>query len=127
MSWQEYIDGNLIPSGSVMRAAIIGIQGGVWANSPDYTISSVDQNTIVRAFERPGTIPAMSFGGNKYRLIVQDATEMIGRRETDPTSGCFMYRTKQTVLVTEYDSPVMIHDTQKVVTRLGEYLVSAGY
>lgn len=39
MSWQAYVDTNLVGTGSVSQAAIYGAQGGVWASSPGFAVS----------------------------------------------------------------------------------------
>ena len=36
-----YVDGNLLGTGKINRAAIIGLVGGIWANSPDYNVRSL--------------------------------------------------------------------------------------
>ena len=33
-----YVDTNLVGSGNVSKAAIVGLAGGVWASSPGYTV-----------------------------------------------------------------------------------------
>ena len=52
MSWQEYVDDHLmceLPNGgSLKSAAIVGSDGGVWAQSPDFPTLSNDE---VRALE----------------------------------------------------------------------------
>lgn len=39
MSWQSYVDTNLVGTGNVSSAAIVGHKGGVWASSPGFTVS----------------------------------------------------------------------------------------
>lgn len=39
MSWQGYVDTNLVGTGKISQAAIIGLKGGVWATSPDFNVS----------------------------------------------------------------------------------------
>ncbi|TFY67667.1 hypothetical protein EVG20_g3865 [Dentipellis fragilis] len=40
MSWQTYVDSNLVGSGKFVKAAILGQAGGVWAATPGYTVSN---------------------------------------------------------------------------------------
>lgn len=42
MSWQGYVDTNLVGTGKVSNAAIIGLKGGVWATSPGFNVRCVD-------------------------------------------------------------------------------------
>lgn len=39
MSWQGYVDNNLVGTGKITQAAIIGLKGGVWATSADFNVS----------------------------------------------------------------------------------------
>lgn len=40
MSWQDYVDNQLLASACVSRAAIAGHDGGVWAKSNGFEVSS---------------------------------------------------------------------------------------
>lgn len=39
MSWQDYVDKQLLASRCVTKAAIAGLDGNVWAKSPDFEVS----------------------------------------------------------------------------------------
>lgn len=39
MSWQDYVDNQLLASQCVSRAAIAGHDGGVWAKSEGFDVS----------------------------------------------------------------------------------------
>ena len=39
MSWQSYVDTNLVGTGTVSQAAIVGLKGGVWASSSGFNVS----------------------------------------------------------------------------------------
>lgn len=36
-----YVDDNLLGTGKVSKAAIIGLKGGVWAASPNYSVRAM--------------------------------------------------------------------------------------
>lgn len=38
MSWQGYIENQLLGTKSISQAAILGLKGGVWAASPGFTV-----------------------------------------------------------------------------------------
>jgi hypothetical protein len=41
MSWQAYVDSQLLASGHIAQAAIVSAaDGAVWAASPDFTVSA---------------------------------------------------------------------------------------
>lgn len=39
MSWQDYIDRQLLASGCVTKAAIAGLDGNIWASSAGFEVS----------------------------------------------------------------------------------------
>ncbi len=41
MRFIAYVDTNLVGSKKVSKAAILGLQGGVWAASPNYTVCAM--------------------------------------------------------------------------------------
>ena len=59
MSWQEYVDDHLmceLPNGGILKsAAIVGSDGGVWAQSPDFPTLSNDE---VRALKILSSAPS---------------------------------------------------------------------
>ena len=40
MSWQAYVDTNLLGTGKVQRAAIFGHDGSCWATSAGFSVST---------------------------------------------------------------------------------------
>lgn len=38
MSWQGYVDNNLVGTGHVTQGAIVGLEGGVWAASSGFQV-----------------------------------------------------------------------------------------
>ncbi|KAK7469032.1 profilin, required for normal timing of actin polymerization in response to thermal stress [Stygiomarasmius scandens] len=126
MSWQSYIDTNLVGSGRINKAAILGLQGGVWAASAGYTLSAEEQKAIVNAFSNPSTVMAsgLKLAGKKF----------LGLRATEDSiylkqggSGAVLRKTKQAVLVGEYEPPTQAGEATPIVENLGDYLVSTGY
>ena len=41
MSWQTYVDTNLVGTGKVQKAAIFGLDGSQWATSAGFTVSTI--------------------------------------------------------------------------------------
>jgi profilin len=50
MSWQSYVDTNLVGTGSVTKAAIVGHDGGSWAASAGFSIGADEAKALVAAF-----------------------------------------------------------------------------
>lgn len=65
MSWQEYVDTSLIGSTNFVEAAIIGMDGGIWASSPGLALSNEDATGILAAFtdNRDAKAEGFTIGG----------------------------------------------------------------
>lgn len=85
-----YVDTNLVGSGKIAKAAILGRSGGVWAASPDFTVywslsiaatssfltrssqlSQAEQDAVVKAFDNAAHTQAngIRLMGQKYLTI----------------------------------------------------------
>ncbi|CCL99615.1 uncharacterized protein FIBRA_01633 [Fibroporia radiculosa] len=126
MSWQAYVDNNLIGTGKVSKAAILGLAGGVWASSPGYTLSSDEQKAIIASFASPGTAQAsgIRLAGQKFFTLQANERSIYGKKAAD---GCVLVKTKQAVLVTEYVAPLQAPEATPIVESLADYLIGVGY
>ncbi|TDL20284.1 profilin [Rickenella mellea] len=126
MSWQAYVDTNLVGSGKVSKAAILGLQGGVWASSPGYTLSTQEQQAVVAAFEKPDQALAsgVRLAGQKYFVIQANGRSVYGKKQAD---GVILVKTNQAVLVAEYAAPIQAGEATPVVEGLADYLIGVGY
>jgi hypothetical protein len=50
MSWQDYVDKQLLASRCVTKAAIAGHDGNVWAKSDGFEVS-ISYNSVTNMFE----------------------------------------------------------------------------
>jgi profilin len=126
MSWQAYVDTNLVGSGRIDKAAILGLQGGVWASSPGVTISPQQQDAIVKAFTNADKLQAggIHLADQKYFTISVVGRTIQGKKGAD---GVVIVKTKQAVLVAVYVGPVQAPEATSVVETLADYLISVGY
>ncbi|KAI0366020.1 profilin [Pilatotrama ljubarskyi] len=126
MSWQAYVDTNLVGSGKISKAAIIGLAGGVWAASPGYNLSADEQKSIVNAFNKPEDALAhgVRLAGQKFFTLKADDRSIYGKKQAD---GCIIVKTKQAVLVAEYAAPVQAPEATPIVENLADYLIGVGY
>ncbi|KAG8982948.1 profilin, required for normal timing of actin polymerization in response to thermal stress [Tulasnella sp. JGI-2019a] len=126
MSWQEYVDNNLVGSGKVTRAAILGQKGGVWAKSSGFEIPVAEQTAILNIFSNPENAQATGarIAGVKYFALQVTPQSFYGKKAAD---GCVIRKTKQAVIVTVYDAPVQAQECTSTVESLGDYLESVGY
>ncbi|KAI0635071.1 profilin [Trametes polyzona] len=126
MSWQAYVDNNLLGTGKISKAAILGQAGGVWASSPGYTLSADEQKAIVNAFNKPDEVLAsgVRLAGQKFFTLQANDRSIYGKKQAD---GCILVKTKQAVLVAEYTAPVQAPEATPIVENLADYLISVGY
>ncbi|KAF9479134.1 profilin [Pholiota conissans] len=126
MSWQSYVDTNLVGSGKIHQAAVLGLQGGVWAATPGFTISTEEQNAIIDGFKTPDKIQAsgVRLAGQKYfTLSVIDRTIQVKKA----ADGAVIVKTTQGILVAVYVAPYQAPEVTPVVEGLADYLISVGY
>ncbi|KAI9566062.1 profilin [Boletus coccyginus] len=126
MSWQVYVDSNLLGSGMVKRAAILGVKGGVWATSAGYALSPQEQKAIIGAFNDQDATQAsgVRLAGQKFFTLRCDHERIYGKKGAD---GCVLVKTKQAILVTEYVAPTQAPEATPVVEGLADYLKNAGF
>ncbi|KZT18406.1 profilin [Neolentinus lepideus HHB14362 ss-1] len=126
MSWQAYVDSNLVGTGKVAKAAILGQAGGVWAASPGYTLSTEEQSAIVKAFSNPAATQTsgVRLAGQKFFTLQVNDRSIYGKKAAD---GCVVVKTKQAVIVAEYVAPTQAGEATTVVEGLADYLIGAGY
>lgn len=135
MSWQEYIDNNLMcqlndKGHTLTSAAIVGQDGGVWAQSTDFPAIVPDQvDRIMYGFaetQKPDD-PFSSFliGDVKYYVTQGEPQQVI--RGKCQGGGVTVKRTNTALVVGIWKDPVTHGECNKVVETLGEYLVDTGY
>ncbi|KAF9357041.1 profilin, required for normal timing of actin polymerization in response to thermal stress [Mortierella sp. AD094] len=128
MSWQTYVDSNLIGTGKVKRAAIFGAaDGSLWATSPDLKIGGAEALKLIAAFNDTGDIAAngLYLEGTKYVFLSKPTDNVIYARQGP--QGVVCVKTTQAVLVGHYGEGMQAGDCNQTVEKLAEYLVSVGY
>ncbi|KAH6564175.1 hypothetical protein BASA61_001873 [Batrachochytrium salamandrivorans] len=126
MSWQAYVDTNLIGTGKICKAAIHGLDGSVWATSKGFSVSASEVVTICKAFTDASGIRAsgIMISGGKYFALRADDRSIYGKKDK---SGVVMVKTKQAILIGIYEDPVQPGEANKVVEGLADYLISVNY
>ncbi|KAK7023134.1 profilin [Favolaschia claudopus] len=126
MSWQSYVDTNLVASGKISRAAILGKQGGVWATSAGYTLSPDEQKAILGAFNDLDSVrgSGLHLAGVKYFTTKADERSIYGKKGSD---GYVIVPTKQAIIVAEYSAPTQAPEAVGVAEPLADYLIGVDY
>ncbi|SPO26501.1 probable PFY1 - profilin [Ustilago trichophora] len=126
MSWQGYVDTNLVGTGKISQASIIGLKGGVWATSSDFNVTPEEQKAIIAGFDDPSGLQAggVRANGKKFFTLGVTPKTIYGKQGAD---GLVAVKTNQAVLVCVYVAPIVPGEANKVAEGLGDYLVSVGY
>jgi profilin len=74
MSWQAYVDNNLVGSKCITKAAIFGIDGSKWAASGGFNVTPDEAKKLAAAFKDPTGIRAsgLYLSGQKYFALKAD-------------------------------------------------------
>ncbi|KIJ45223.1 hypothetical protein M422DRAFT_207548 [Sphaerobolus stellatus SS14] len=126
MSWQTYVDSNLLGTKKITKAAIIGQQGGVWATSAGYNLSTEEQNAIIAGFGSPESVQAngVRLAGQKFFVLQANPRSIYGKKAGD---GVIIVKSKQAILVAEYSAPTQAGEATPIVESLADYLISVNY
>jgi profilin len=132
MSWQEYVDDHLMVElphgGSIAHAAIVGLDGGVWAQSPDFPQPQDKEiEAIVAELQSDSGKLAekgLFLGGVKYLVIPGDPGAVIrGKKGQD---GVTIKKTVSALVIGIYGEGAQPGEANVVVENLGDYLVGQG-
>lgn len=81
MSWQGYIDNQLIGTKTITQAAILGLKGGVWASSPGFDVSPKEASALISGFDDPSPLQAggLHIAGKKYFTLQANDRSIYGK------------------------------------------------
>ncbi|GJJ68663.1 profilin [Entomortierella parvispora] len=127
MSWQSYVDNNLVATGKVTKGAIFGLDGSTWGISPDFQFAPEEIKKLVASFSNSDEAAAQGIyiGGKKFVFLRDDPGRSVYARLGATGIACAM--TGQTVIVGFYDESIGSGDCTVIVEGLADYLRSVGY
>ncbi|CEP15962.1 hypothetical protein [Parasitella parasitica] len=123
MSWQAYVDNNLLGTGKVSKAAIYGLNGGKWATSGGFELDTNEVQEIIKGFDDNDSIrgSGVKLMKEKYLVLVADAEHIICKKGS---AGASIFKTGQAFLVGTYVEGMSPEECNKVVGSLADYLKS---
>jgi len=126
MSWQAYVDTNLVGSGKISKAAIVGQQGGIWAATAGFTLAQDEQNALLTAHANAEKTQSsgLRVAGEKYFTLSANERSVYGKKGAN---GIIVVKTKQAILVCVYEAPIQAPEATPVAEGLADYLISVGY
>ena len=126
MSWQSYVDEQLLATKMVSQAAICGHDGNVWATSAGFAVSAGELKHIATNFGKMSVMPmsGITVTGAKFMFLSANDRVMRGKKGT---SGVHIMKTVQAIIVFVYNEPILAEQCANVTEKLGEYLIGVGY
>lgn len=125
-SWQDLVNNNLIGTKKVSKAAILGVDGQIWAKSDDFAISELEAQAAARSFSSRDSVLAsgLKFEGEKYFVLQADEERVIGKKES---RGFFLHKTNQTIIIAVYLEGIQPEECSKFSGALADYFKGIGY
>uniref|UniRef100_A0A0K8TNS2 Profilin n=1 Tax=Tabanus bromius TaxID=304241 RepID=A0A0K8TNS2_TABBR len=126
MSWQDYVDNQLLASNCVSKAAIAGHDGGIWAQSKGFQVTKEELAKLVEGFDKTELLTSggVTLAGQRY--IYLSGTDRVIRAKYG-RSGVHCMKTQQALIVSIYEDPVQPQQAASVVEKLGDYLITCGF
>eukprot|EP01133_Synstelium_polycarpum_P004366 gene4366-5101_t len=125
MSWQAYVDDQLLPHG-FCEAALVGLTGGNWAISKGLNVTAAEGTQLTQNFNDFNKFFAsgINVGGVKYLVVKADARSAYGKKGA---GGIICVKTGKCILVGVYDEKLQPGQAATIVEKLADYLISTGY
>merc|ERR1712165_560948 len=111
MSWQSYVDDQLVATKMVKHAVICGHDGNIWAQSAGFTVSVDELKALLSKY-------------SSTDQLAQSGLTVAGKKGT---SGVHCIKTTQALIVCVYEDPIVPEQAATVTEKLGEYLIGVGY
>jgi len=125
MSWQEYVDNQLVGSGNVSKAAICGLDGSIWAITAGFEITAAEAGVLAKSFGSQDNFQkGLVVGAIKYIYLSGDDNIMRAKKQQ---TGLIICKTTKAVIVAQYTEPIQGPQCATTVEALAEYLRNCGY
>lgn len=126
MSWQSYVDDQLLNTKMVTHAVICGHDGNIWASSADFKVTPEELKSLIAKYGNTDQLAqsGVMIAGTKYMYL--SSTEKVIRAKKG-TSGVHAIKTTQTYIVCVYEDPIVPEQAASVTEKLGDYLIQVGF
>eukprot|EP01121_Diplochlamys_sp_Union-15-3_P012144 TRINITY_DN360_c0_g1_i10.p1 TRINITY_DN360_c0_g1~~TRINITY_DN360_c0_g1_i10.p1 ORF type:complete len:140 (-),score=35.05 TRINITY_DN360_c0_g1_i10:54-437(-) len=127
MSWQAYVDTNLVGSGHIAKAAIVPIGGGApWAVTKGFNVTVPETQILSKSYSDPSGIRAsgLNIAGERYIVLNADHKSIYGKKGA---GGVITAKTGKCILIGVYTDKSTPGNAANTVEKLADYLVENGY
>ena len=125
MSWQEYVDDQIMADGHVKKAAIIGLDGEIWAKTENCDITTDEAELFASNYTNVSHFYANGIIMAKTKFFYLSGTDRVLRGKKSK-NGFHSIRTESAIIIAIYEEPVTAQHVATIVETLGEYLISYG-
>jgi len=126
MSWQSYVDDQLLATKMVSEAAIAGHDGNIWAKSANFNCTTEEVKKILGSWETTDTMAMNGITVNALKYMYLSGNDKVVRGKKG-SAGVHIFKTTQAVIIATYSEPIVPETCANITEKLGEYLISVGY
>jgi len=126
MSWQGYVDNNLVGTNMVTFGAILGHDGNSWAVTSGFQVTGDEGRKLYAGFQDAGPLRANGLFVNKEKYLVLKADDRSIYGKKGP-GGVVAVKTGQSILIGVYNDKIQPGQCANVVEKLADYLIEQGY
>jgi len=126
MSWQQYVDANLVGTGMVTSAGIYDLQGNPWAYSAGFAAQVAEVAAVSAHFAAPSGLAATgaTIAGVKYMFVRgEENAEIYVKKGAE---GVVFYRCNTCILVGYHNDKIQPGQCSSTVAKLGDFLKESG-
>ena len=122
MSWQAYIDSNLLASGQVTAAGIYDLQGNPWAYSAGFAAQVAEVAAVSGHFAAPAGLAANGavIAGVKYMFVSGEENNEIYVKKGN--TGVVFCRCNTCIIVGFHDDKIQPGSCRMTVGKLADFL-----
>uniref|UniRef100_A0A6U9CQC2 Profilin n=1 Tax=Emiliania huxleyi TaxID=2903 RepID=A0A6U9CQC2_EMIHU len=126
MSWQTYVDTNLVGTGMVTSAGIYDLQGNPWAYSAGFAAQVAEVAAVSGHFAAPSGLAATgaTVAGVKYMFVRgEENAEIYVKKGAE---GVVFYRCNTCIIVGYHNDKIQPGQCSTTVAKLGDFLKESG-
>jgi len=126
MSWQSYVDDQLLNTKMVTHAVICGHDGNIWATSNNFGVTPDELRALISKYNNTDQLAQSGVTIAQKKYMYLSSTEKVIRAKKG-TSGVHAIKTTQTYIVCVYEDPIVPEQAASVTEKLGDYLIQVGF
>lgn len=126
MSWQSYVDDQLLNTKMVTHAVICGHDGNIWATSNSFGVTPEELRSLISKYNNTDQLAQSGVTIAQKKYMYLSSTEKVIRAKKG-TSGVHAIKTTQTYIVCVYEDPIVPEQAASVTEKLGDYLIQVGF